>query len=518
MSGAAKARAHSDENSEPARFSYLLLLPSMGFWLIFSLSHFQILIDRLATKGIPSPVWMYMVGYALWATVGVVSLIRIHGKAHDPDYTYRFSHAILPLLLLLVILITSWLAYFNFIETPRTLFLELHFLGPFMMLLQYTIMKRGAGKSPASGRWSVLSQRSSKTLTNGSLLLFSLILFTFIAEFSFRQITGIAPLGKFKDFGKRYDFVLSPYVMFAEPDSHHGGDLNTQGFPGRELALSKGRSEVRIAIIGGSAVWSGKTEFSIAAYLEKELKMRHPETECRVVNWGRQSYISMQELILLQRNVLPLNFDLIIIYDGYNDLFVPMFAEGEVGYPYLYTNLRQRSEVNFINLRYVHRFLASKSAIFHHLMKSTISEDVSKHFDLGKCIEEYRRNLYQMALLARGYGSRIMFCVQPYIGKKLKSDSEQRLASREFLEKMEPAYSMLVESAKEVAEGTGSYYLNTVDLFKGTRQELFYDRVHIYPESGNRMVAGYMAAEILNLGLSGERGHPEFQGLYPWRR
>jgi hypothetical protein len=355
---------------------------------------------------------------------------------------------------------------------------------------------------PTPGRWVLFFRSRASLLANLVLLGTSLLLFTLAAEFLFRTATGSRPIGNFTDFGRRYDFVLSPYVMFAEPDRSRGGDLNPQGFPGEELPRSKGKNEVRVAILGGSAVWSGREEASIATYLERDLKARFPGKQWRVVNWGRQSYISMQELILLQRNVLPLDFDVAIVYNGYNDLFVPMFAEPEVGHPYLYSNLKYRSEVDFINVRYLVHYLASKSAILRALVKPHLEEKVKRSFDLGKCIEEYERNLFHMALLSKGYGTKVLFCVQPYIGRKKRTRAEEKLTQREFLDHMEPAYARLVEAARDVASKTGSVYVDTVNLFRENDQELFYDRVHIDPKKGNALVGRHLADSLAGLPMA----------------
>lgn len=485
-----------------ARLSYLLFLPSMLFWLYYSVSHWKILVERLADKGLPAPQWLYGLGFVLWGSIGVPYLLRIRRKAHTQDDPYPLAQGVIPLLLFLSILVVGWLTYFNFVRTQRTLFLELHFLGPFLILWHHRLISRKREPSPAPGRLALLLRKHANTLVHLSLLLTSLLLFTMVAEFLFRTATGVRPIGDFTDLGRRYDFVLSPYVMFAEPDKRHGGDLNAQGFTGEELPPLKKTNQVRVAILGGSAVWSGRETSSIAAYLERDLKERFPEKEWRVINWGRQSYISMQELILLQRNVLPLSFDVVIVYNGYNDLFVPMFAEPEVGYPYLYSNLKYRSEVDFINLSYVVHYLASKSAILHSVVKPRMGGKVNRFFDLGKCIEEYGRNLFQMALLAEGHGTKILFCVQPYIGRKKRTPAEQKLIHGDFFESMEPAYAKLIEAAKEGRGRTGAIYLDTVSLFRENDKEIFYDRVHIDPKKGNPVVARYIADCMADLAMA----------------
>jgi hypothetical protein len=137
---------------------------------------------------------------------------------------------------------------------------------------------------------------------NAKLALFNIALFALLvagAETGFRRLSRMPwPMGA--DFGMRYDFVLSPYLMFAEPDAEHGGTLNRQGFDGPELSAAANPGEYRVAVLGGSAAWRGGRTLSIAHFLEQELEARLSQSgrSARVVNFGRQSYVSMQELIL----------------------------------------------------------------------------------------------------------------------------------------------------------------------------------------------------------------------------
>jgi hypothetical protein len=485
-----------------ANYSYVLFLPSIVIWLYLSITRSSILISRLVDKNIPLPDYAYILGYALWLFVGVPCLYRIHKHATHKDYVFQTFHNFIPLCLFLVILSACWLTFFNMIRMPRTMLLEFHFFGPFIILLHSNILRRHTAiPQPESAVRTEFRKIYSGPFLNLAIMVIALQLTTLSIEFTFRKVSGLEPIGDWTTYGRRDDFVLRPYLMFAEPDKNHGGDLNSQGFPGDALPAIKSKHELRVAVLGGSAVWSGRTETSIAAHLEKCLRARYPFEDVKVINWGRQSYISMQELILLQRNVLPLNFDVVIIYDGYNDIWVPMYAEPEVGMPYLFTNLKHRSQIDFINVKYMAYYLASKSSIVHCAVKPRLDERPKPSFDLAKCIEEYRRNLFQMALLAKGYGTRIVFCVQPYIGRKRLTVSEKRLVSPVFLKDMEPAYSSLVEAAKEVAESTNSLYFDTVNLFLESREDIFYDRVHISREEGNPAVAKYIADSLHRFSL-----------------
>jgi hypothetical protein len=66
------------------------------------------------------------------------------------------------------------------------------------------------------------------------------------------------------------------------------GALILQGFTGPELSAVKKPNKLRIAMIGGSAVWSGGVKDSIAANLENVLSTYYQTNNIRVINFGRK--------------------------------------------------------------------------------------------------------------------------------------------------------------------------------------------------------------------------------------
>jgi lysophospholipase L1-like esterase len=365
-------------------------------------------------------------------------------------------------------------------------------------------MPMNVPKEPPSSKW--WSGAAGRIL----LLLISLAFVILVPERMFR-ILVTSERGADNQYGTRFDFVLSPYVMFAEPDIHHGGSLNTQGFQGPELATARGANEVRIAVLGGSAAYNGGTTNSIAAHLERVLSSRYPTKKIRVINFGRASYISMQELILLQRNVLALSPDLIIVYDGFNDIWVP-YALEPVGYPFLYSNLKARVERNrFVNFDVISGYVASKSALYNYLVNAfRKGPPRQKSLDVEALAAEYRRNLNQMCALARASGSRILLATQPYISaKKSKGPKEADLEKQYWNEtdkkNMEEYYRKVSEVAREVADRNGSHYISFLDVFDGMKDDVFTDLVHVKMDIAHPVIARRFADGIARWELISER-------------
>lgn len=108
-----------------------------------------------------------------------------------------------------------------------------------------------------------------------------------------------------------------PTVNFVAGANQH----NSLGFRGPEIAIPKPDGVFRIVCIGASTTYGAGVEDYKQAYpyqLREALRTRgHDQVE--VVNAGVFSYTSLEELINLEQRVLPLQPDLIIIYEGVNE-------------------------------------------------------------------------------------------------------------------------------------------------------------------------------------------------------
>ena len=154
-------------------------------------------------------------------------------------------------------------------------------------------------------------------------------------------------------FGTGYDLEWRqprPYFMFGGPSNGRvtlpqaqmgGSDadrqmrFNSDGFRiDGEVPLPKPADEIRIFVMGGSTVLFGAPlANSIPGAIETALRdggLPH----ARVYNFGVASFLSGQELSLLVHRLADLEPDLVIAYDGGNDLFSPWLYDPRPGYPF----------------------------------------------------------------------------------------------------------------------------------------------------------------------------------------
>ena len=99
--------------------------------------------------------------------------------------------------------------------------------------------------------------------------------------------------------------------------------INNLGFRGEEFSIEKPSDTYRIFMLGGSTMFGyGATsdQTTIPGYLQESLKEFNSKYTIEVINAGIQGADSFSELNLLERKLINFAPDLVIIYDGWNDL------------------------------------------------------------------------------------------------------------------------------------------------------------------------------------------------------
>ncbi len=157
---------------------------------------------------------------------------------------------------------------------------------------------------------------------------------------------------------------LYPYVMFRPHENvrfishdvklasnimsrntrvvHHF--TNQDGFRVEELGYSLPREKPpgqwRAAVLGSSAVQLGTPyEDTLPGALRGLLRKRRPGRDIEVINAGIQSSVSRQTVAQLLFTVVEYDPDLVILYDGFNDLMLPLNYESRPNFPYNFQTL-----------------------------------------------------------------------------------------------------------------------------------------------------------------------------------
>jgi len=130
--------------------------------------------------------------------------------------------------------------------------------------------------------------------------------------------------------------VPRPYMMFggaANASIGREGVLNALGYRGDLPTMPKPASEYRIFVLGGSTVFHGMP--AISDLVEQEFK-KNGYTNVEVFNFGVVSSVSGMELSRMLFEISELSPDLVVMYNGGNDILQPFNYDPRPGYPFNY--------------------------------------------------------------------------------------------------------------------------------------------------------------------------------------
>jgi hypothetical protein len=108
---------------------------------------------------------------------------------------------------------------------------------------------------------------------------------------------------------------------------------NSLGLRSPEITAHRLPNSLRIAIVGASTLMGVETaanEETFHALLEAKLRSQLPGRIVEVINAGIAGYTLHDERLLLERLILPLRPDLVIVYPGVNDFRT--YCEGSPGF------------------------------------------------------------------------------------------------------------------------------------------------------------------------------------------
>lgn len=326
----------------------------------------------------------------------------------------------------------------------------------------------------------------------------------------FRGKAGIT-----KQFG-----IPSPAVGTAENVTI---SLNALGFRGPPPPMPKGR-ETRVIMIGGSAAFLGSTlSNTIPGHLER-LCAERGRPDVRVYNWGVFSYVSGQELSLLVRDVADHAPDLVIVYDGANDVVEPWAFDPRPGYPFNYHIQEEalRRVGGESDLGGLAATVLWKSRTLRELLRPVLEAGTA---DLAavrrragyrtpgwedRIVSEYLRNVDRMAAVADGCRFRLLVCLQPVVlfKERREPDENRRIGSPELQAYVESAYDRIRIGLARMDQSRRTPHARFVDfsqVFRTHRGRVFTDFLHV-TDDGNRVVAERLF-EIVRPLLSQNRGY-----------
>ena len=108
--------------------------------------------------------------------------------------------------------------------------------------------------------------------------------------------------------------------------------FNSNGFRGEEFSEQKSSNVYRIFMVGGSTMLSASTsnDATITSILQNMFDSKNLNTEIEIINSGISGGSTLSELELIKSKLVKYEPDLIIMYDGWNDLSADYTVEGSI--------------------------------------------------------------------------------------------------------------------------------------------------------------------------------------------
>jgi len=311
-----------------------------------------------------------------------------------------------------------------------------------------------------------------------------------------------------------------PYYMFftkpdlAVEDRYFGRQrshlvTNNMGFRySDDISAKKADGVYRIFLLGGSVVFSATSnETAISSILEKKLneRVKHVST-IQCINAGVASFISDQELALLVHRIIDLDPDLIIVFDGFNDIWFPFYYEPRVSYPINWTayenafqnNNNIRKVLHSINFfkgirstsRLITRFrpdLSLENSITHSFYQETAIEHPPP--SVSEIVDHLSTNWTKMYHFARSYSVDMVCILQP---------CNPKVREEPFVNDFYTAMNARIAKAHQ--EQAMPWF--TFDRMLDAQQSLFVpgDPVHTW-DTAHELYAAAMIRTIDNSGL-----------------
>ena len=299
--------------------------------------------------------------------------------------------------------------------------------------------------------------------------------------------------------------VLTPYLAFRMPPGFHSDtiNINSRGFRGKEFSAEKAPGTYRIIIVGGSGAMgygSSSDDTAFSQVLENMLNDASKNMKFEVINAGLASAISAQELVLLVTELIDLKPDMVIVFDGFNDIVGSVINDRRPNYPWRFETVEKALKVSptklFINKR-LNNFRLTKLIIkkMEEIKKKEALDNLSPN-QAG--LTAYIGNIKKMAMIMRGLSIEPVFIMQPnlYFKKDPSSDEKEILASEPpALESIvKPMFLKAREELASLSKADNVAFFDFTGIFDGNPETIFFDSVHA-GDRGQEIIA----REILKL-------------------
>ena len=284
-------------------------------------------------------------------------------------------------------------------------------------------------------------------------------------------------------------------IFLMKPNQHFQTlNINSHGFRGPETTIEKPENTFRIFITGGStalSTLSTSDETSISGVMQKLYDEKELGIKVEVINGATGGYTSLEENWLVKNKMLAFEPDLIIFYDGGNDVrnrnlntvekIIAIYDESEQKKPFKFKT---------------YSFYRTPFVIYKILLEPTRTWGVPNDPPINEHIIEqvplnWKNNIAEICEIGKKENFQVLVALQPLIGagnKTIIGDEDNDVPQNN--PRMYKSLSLYPNMKNRLAE-LDSICEKTADLtniFDNVMEPLYYDELHVN-DKGHEIVA-----------------------------
>ena len=263
--------------------------------------------------------------------------------------------------------------------------------------------------------------------------------------------------------------------------------INEFGFRGLDFSYEKPQNTFRIFMVGGSTVFgvgSSSDETTIPGYLQKNLNDFSLSSSIQIINAGYPSANSLSESKLVKDVLLQFDPDVIIVYDGWNEITEPVEMLQHSNRNIVSTFLKDmRVFLPFYNTPVLISELGAK-----FLAQFSGTPSLDEELDQQKIVW-WKNNWNEICELSHEQGFDIIISIQPIIGtgnKLLTVNEKQILDSNPSYVIHSKLISDYVSAMYDLKKCNHTFDLTTI--FDNVSEQIYFDQGHM-SDNGNLIVA-----------------------------
>ncbi len=310
--------------------------------------------------------------------------------------------------------------------------------------------------------------------------------------------------GTFSGYADLYVNDASLGLPVLRPLAHVGNiNVNSKGFRGPELAEPKPEDVVRIAFLGASTTFCAEVSGDSAVWpnqVVEILRQRFPATRFDFVNGGVPGYTLASSRRQLEKSILPMKPDLIVVLPGTNDL------SGEVRDMAIAQGLAKPSspaDQSWLARRsLLWELLAKNLRVIEAQHSAGQAEGARLKLNATALGGEFGPNLAAVLKEAVAHSLRVAVATFPTQLRRQQSADEQRRASVSAfvympfmsIDDLLAGYARHNEIVRQLAPAQGALLIEAENAIPGD-PAYFVDTVH-FTDKGSRAMAEIVAAAL----------------------